>query len=66
MKESFIKFWPKEKPLPIFSINLEQSKIAGPSYPPVKEDIATWFNTIDKKYNYSKDTVFVSSVQKLG
>lgn len=66
MKDAFTKFWPKEKPLPNFIINIEQSKIAWPAYPPVKEDINTWFNTLDKTYNYSKDNVFISGIQKLG
>jgi len=66
MKDAFMKFWPKEKPLPTFTLNLEQSKIAWPAYPPVKEDIATWFSSLDKTYNYAKNNVFVSSVQKLG
>lgn len=66
MKDAFIKFWPKEKPLPIFIINIEQSKIAWPAYPPTKEDINTRFSTLDKTYNYSKDPSFVSNLQKLG
>lgn len=66
MKDAFTTLWPKEKPLPTFTINIEASQIAWPAYPPVKEDIATRFSTLDKTYKYSNDNVFISSVQKLG